>query len=535
MDLFQFKAEQKKLLIQKVKERTFDVYAQKNEAQIEQILEEMIYWEKKRIQKVERHGQRKRKIQYWENYKQTYLASSQTEREALLKESIEHYGEQILGNFSPFVYTLATKALPHFLTLLLNTLSLKRLVTLRRSNIHENIFLSGHMAWARKLSQKGTLVFTPTHVSNLDSLVMGIALFYADLPPVMYGAGLNLFKNKLIGYFMNNLGAYKVDRLRIHPLYKDVLKEYAACSMELGYHNLYFPGGTRSRSGTVEKRLKLGLLGTTLKAYVRNLKSQKPNPNIYIIPVNLNSHLTLEAETLIDDFLAASGQSRYIIENDEFSKPKRVLDYVWNMMKLDSKVFVHFGEPLDPFGNRVDEEGVSRDAHGRVIDISRYVKKDGVVDVEEDRDQNYTKELGAVLLDVFHRNNRVLSTNIVAFTLYEMIAKRYPDFDIYKLLRTHTYSEPISLVHLYERLDKVRALVQQLAIQQRIIDEDVVTKDSQDIVNEALKIFGSYHNRKTVYRVGDQIHVGDLLLLYYYHNRLVGYNLEDMMWGGING
>src|SRR3989344_5876232 len=99
MDLFQFKAEQKKLLIQKVKERTFDVYAQKNEAQIEQILEEMIYWEKKRIQKVERHGQRKRKIQYWENYKKTYLASSQTEREALLKESIGHYGEQILGNF----------------------------------------------------------------------------------------------------------------------------------------------------------------------------------------------------------------------------------------------------------------------------------------------------------------------------------------------------------------------------------------------------------------------------------------------------
>ncbi|MBI3019206.1 MAG: 1-acyl-sn-glycerol-3-phosphate acyltransferase, partial [Deltaproteobacteria bacterium] len=174
---------------------------------------------------------------------------------------IEHYGYQILGNFSPFVYTLATKALPRFLTLLLNTLSLKslkRLVTLSRSNIHENIFLSGHMAWARKLSQKGTLVFTPTYVSNLDSIVMGIALFYADLPPVMYGAGLNLFKNKLIGYFMDNLGAYKVDRLRIHPLYKDVLKEYAACSMELGYHNLYFPGGTRSRSGAVEKRSKDG-------------------------------------------------------------------------------------------------------------------------------------------------------------------------------------------------------------------------------------------------------------------------------------
>ena len=532
MNLFQFNTEQKKLLIQKVKERTFEVYAQKSESQIDQILEEMIYWEKKRIQKVEKQGQRKRKIQYWENYKQTYLASSKEEREVLLKESIEHYGYQILGNFSPWVYALATKVLPHFLTLLLNTLSLKRLVTLRRSNIHENIFLSGNMTLARKLSQKGTLVFAPTHLSNLDSIVVGTALFYAGLPPVMYGAGLNLFKSKIIGYFMNHLGAYKVDRLRIHPLYKDVLKEYAACSMELGYHNLYFPGGTRSRSGAVEKKLKLGLMGTTLKAYVRNLKNKKYNPNIYIIPVNLNSHLTLEAETLIDDFLAASGQSRYIIENDEFSKPKRVLDYLGNMMKLDSKVFVHFGEPLDPFGNRVDEEGISRDSHGRAIDISRYVKKDGQVDVDEDRDQNYTKELGSSLLDIFHRNNRVLSTNLVAFTLYEMIAKRYPDFDIYKLLRTHAYGEPISLLELYEMLDKGMALIQQLAAQHRIMNDDLAEKDSQDIVNEALKIFGSYHTRKTIYRVGDQIYVGDLLALYYYHNRLVGYNLEDMMWGG---
>ena len=31
------------------------------------------------------------------------------------------------------------------------------------------------------------------------------------------------------------------------PIYKDVLKQYATVSLELGYHNLFFPGGTRSR------------------------------------------------------------------------------------------------------------------------------------------------------------------------------------------------------------------------------------------------------------------------------------------------
>jgi len=398
--------------------------------------------------------------------------------------------------------------------------------------VNENIMMTGNLPFIRSLATRGTLVFVPTHLSNLDSILMGTALYYADLPPVMYGAGLNLFKNKIIGFFMNNLGAYKVDRLRIHQLYKDVLKEYAASSIQLGFHNLFFPGGTRSRSGSVEKKLKLGLLGTSLKAYIRNLEESKLTPNIYIIPVNLNAHLTLEAETLIGDFLAATGQSRYIIENDEFSKLGRLYSYFKNLMHLNSKTFVHFGDPLDPFGNKVNSDGKSIDYHGRVIDISRYVKREGVIVHDDDRDQNYTKELAKMLMDVFHCNNRVLSTNLVAFTLYEMIANRYPDFDIYKLLRTYTYHKAIPLKDVYEKLERVRQFLEQLSDQGRIIYAHYLKKlDAQDIVNEALKIFASYHQRRTVYRVGDELWVGDLLLLYYYHNRLVGYNLEDMLKG----
>jgi glycerol-3-phosphate O-acyltransferase len=40
--------------------------------------------------------------------------------------------------------------------------------------------------------------------------------------------------------------------------------------IERGYHSLFFPGGTRSRSGMVEKRLKLGLAGTGVEAFARN-------------------------------------------------------------------------------------------------------------------------------------------------------------------------------------------------------------------------------------------------------------------------
>ena len=39
--------------------------------------------------------------------------------------------------------------------------------------------------------------------------------------------------------------------------------------IEHGYHSLFFPGGTRSRSGGVERRLKLGLAGTGIEAFAR--------------------------------------------------------------------------------------------------------------------------------------------------------------------------------------------------------------------------------------------------------------------------
>lgn len=530
MSLFNFNQENKRLLLEKVIRRTYNDYLKKNEEEREGLLEEMIYWEKRRAERRGNRFSKWRKIRYWEGVEQHYLKGSLLEKQRLIEESIQHYAYQIVGNFSPLVYRAAIKMVPPFLNCLFNALSFRRIVSLR--GLSESLMISGDIPWLKRLTERGTLIWVPTHVSNFDSVILGTVFHYTDLPPVMYGAGLNLFYNKFIGFFMKNLGAYKVDRLRVHQMYKDVLKEYATTAIEMGFHNLFFPGGTRSRSGTVEKKLKLGLIGTGLRAYIRNLQSAKKNPYVYIIPVTINAHLTLEAETLIDDFLSASGHSRYIIEDDEFSSSMRLFNYLKSHIHLNSKTFVHLSSPLDPFGNRVDEEGNSIDSHGRFIDTSRYVVKNGHIQVDEERDRNYTSGLGNVLIDTFHRKNRVLSTHLVAFTLYEMIANRHPGFDIYKLLRTHAYGEPIDLRDIYRTIDRVIATLKQFDDQGRIIyDSYMRLRDSQDIVNEALKIFSSYHRRKTIYRLGDKIYVGDLLLLYYYHNRLIGYNLEEMMRG----
>src|SRR5438445_544979 len=125
----------------------------------------------------------------------------------------------------------------------------------------------GEIDVARACAERGTIVVTPTHSSNMDSPAIGLGLVRAHLPPCTYGAGKNLFTNPFISFFMRNLGAYRVDRRLRFELYNDVLKEYSTVLLERGYHSLFFPGGTRCRSNIVEKSLKLGLLGTTVTAY----------------------------------------------------------------------------------------------------------------------------------------------------------------------------------------------------------------------------------------------------------------------------
>ena len=203
----------------------------------------------------------------------------------------------------------------------------------------------------------------------MDSLVLGYAIYRLGLPPVIYGAGLNLFSNPLSA-FMHNL-RYTVDRRKRDPLYKRVLKEYATMTLELGYDNLFFPGGTRSRSGAIERYLKLGLAGVGVRSYVNNLRNGRASPNIYFVPVTLSFQLVLEAETLIDDFLKEVGKSRYIITDDEFSQASRVYDFMTQLMRLDSKVFATFSEPMDPSAITSMRMG-NLDPRGRRVDASKY-------------------------------------------------------------------------------------------------------------------------------------------------------------------
>jgi len=491
---------------------------------IEQAVFDTIYEERRRLDTEKNKKLAKAQAEFYDRvYREARRAAPDRQRE-LLREMVRAFAEEVTGNFDPRVYSIATGVLPSALGVLLNALSPLRLLEAAKHgsfSLDEHLQVGGEVEAVQKAAQIGTTVVVPTHLSNFDSIIIGLALYRMGLPPYTYGAGLNLFTNKLMSFFMHNVGAYKVDRRKKAAVYKDVLKTYAGCSIEMGYNNLFFPGGTRSRSGAVEKKLKLGLMGMGLDAYIHNLSTGKPKPDVFVVPATINYQLVLEAQTLIEDHLKEVGKSRYIIEDDEFSQVRKIVDFVQKLLSLESTIHIIVGKPLDVFGNEVDANGVSHDHRGRPVDRKRYVFQDGKPVHDKQRDQEYTRELSRSVVDAYVRETVLSSTHLLTHVVFGMLRERSPDHDLYRLLRTGGRDESLAVTEVYERVDRELATLRRLANEGKVrLDESLSHRDTVAIVNEALAHLASYHRKPAVVRRGDRLFHEDRNLLLYYQNRL---------------
>lgn len=445
---------------------------------------------------------------------------SQEERVQELRRIAGDMAEDIAGNFDPRVYALATKIVPGVMTAILKPASLPRQVLGGFRQLDELVTTEGPIDKLRRLARVGTLVLVPTHCSNLDSVALGYALMRENLPPVVYGAGKNLFSNPLISFFMHNLGAYRVDRRIQAQLYKEVLKTYSCMMIERGYHSLFFPGGTRSRSGMVERRLKLGLAGTGVEAFARNQARGVSRP-VFFVPATINYALVLEAETLIDDHLKGAGKSRYIIDNDESWQGRRVYDFFAKLQQLRSAMVLRFGEPLDPFCNPVDDEGRSIAPSGRPVDPASYVKHHGVATVDPARDAGYTRELGEAIARVYQRETVIMWTQLVAHVLYRHLVHMTPGHDLFGRQRLRGQVE-MPRAQLEAEVGAARDKLREISAAGGVQLGPVLRMHSpQEIVAEALEAWSGYHTTVIASEVGANIMIGDPNLLLFYQNRLV--------------
>jgi glycerol-3-phosphate O-acyltransferase len=438
----------------------------------------------------------------------------------LVRAIVARYVREISGHFDRRVYRVATDVMPSAVGALLQGFSLRNLGSF---DMDQRILIEGETRTLQALVGKGTVILAPTHVSNLDSLILGSAIHRLGLPPFAYGAGLNLFSNSLIGFFMRNLGAYTVDRRKTDPLYRETLKQYTTALLERGQSILFFPGGTRSRAGAVETHLKKGLLGTAPAAVRHALSAHAPRPNVFVIPCTLSYPLVLEASSLVSDYLRAEGGPQYVELGDEFDRLRRWFEFMQGLRQLDLRVHLRICQPLDWLGNEVDDQGHSLDPHGRRLDPARYLYEGGKPVEDDARDAEYTRMLAARLIQVFRRESLILPTHLVAYVVFDEFRKQSPKTNLFRFLRGLGPERGCSVSVLHGALSRVAGELRALEAQGKLrLHPDIRRPDTHRMFDQALATFATYHPTPVIELVGERIQVGDPELLFYYRNRLDG-------------
>jgi glycerol-3-phosphate O-acyltransferase len=489
---------------------------------LEIALNDAAFHEIRRLEK-QRDEEARDHLGYWRSMIRRIGKMDDTEQRRVLHTIVTKMTRDVAGNFDPRVYRFARRAVPRLIG---GVMEPRRLVAAVPESLERVLRVQGDLEHLRHLQNEGSLVFVPTHSSNLDSIVLSQALEISGLPPVVYGAGKNLFTNPIISFFMHNLGAYRVDRRIRVSLYKDILKLYSQVMIERGYHSLFFPGGTRSRSGMIERRLKLGLLGSAVEAFTTN-QVRRVDRRVWFVPTTINYALVLEAETLVRDWLMEEGQARYIIEDDEFSQIDRWFAFFRKMVGMRGACIIRFGDPIDPFGNRIDAGGQSLTPTGRTIDPGGYVEQRGKPVIDPVRDAAYTRELGEVLGQRFEEDTVLMSTQVVAHVLFRDLVQSTPGMDLFARLRLRG-EIGLDREALYQELGEARDRLVALEAKGRVRTSEVVKEDTPaELLERALSFWNGYHDSTAATLEGDRVVLGDPALLLYYQNRLVPF-AEDI-------
>lgn len=497
----------------------------------EEILAKTVYLEMQRVTNMPWKVDPEDDKSYWKELSgEINAALSRSDKEealeAILMRIINRYNQEIVGGFVPKVFSIARKFLYFLFKLLFNAFHEKGSGYFwgKNASLSQKLTAQGKVEELRSLFTKGTVVVVPTHFSNLDSLSVGFILDQiAGLPAFAYGAGLNLYDVELAAYYMNRLGAYRVDRRKKNPVYLECLTGMASFSLYNNLNNIFFPGGTRSRSGCIEDRLKLGLLGSAIEAQRMRLDNDKKE-KIIIVPVVIGYNYVLEASSLIEQQLRLIGKEKYQRGGSEGSSSK--IGLIKSIFAKRSEMYLSIGEPMDVMGNKLDAEGNSYDKSGKLIDLRDYFKLAGDFSEDAQREHIYTKLLGEKIVESYKRNNIVLASHLVAFLAFELYVNYRKDLPFFSIIKLHPREVKIPIFIFKTILIDALSILKEMEIAEELKLDQCLHGSPQDIIDTGLSLLGTYHNQKVLYINANTLHTQSVKLLYYYHNRLEGYELE---------
>ena len=523
--------------IREIQEFTFNRLRSRHRKDLSDVLMKAIYQERIRIKEAPWKVDPPNERQFWNKISKKLIKKSLDRKdsvanevaEEILQKIIHRYAEEIVGTFQIKTFGFAQRFLTAFFNRLFNAAVGKslRAIFRGRRHLYERLNIVGDVDTVRTLFQKGTVVVVPTHSSNLYSILVGYAMDQImGLPSFSYGAGLNLYNFGPAAYFMNRLGAYRVDRRKKNGIYLETLKAMSNLSIQRGVNSLFFPGGTRSRSGELETDVKMGLLGTALEAQ-RALCQHQSDKKVFVVPMVICYNFVLEAPFLIEQHLQSTGKEHYLRLKDEGTSIRSWLRFVWRFLSTTSDITLSVGKPLDVLGNFVDASGRSFDRRGNEIDIRDYFMARGQVTEDRQREEEYTKIIAERVVERYRKENVVLPSHLVAYAVFEVLMHSNPKLDLFGLLRLPPEDYLFTFRAIEEVVAQMQAALFEWEQQERIKLAPEIHLPAAAVVREGINKLGVFHQEKplSMTKNGDIVS-SNFRVLYFYHNRLANYDLD---------
>lgn len=536
-------SERRQQFIQEINTATFQKLSRLSTDQLKDMIERTLYSESSRVKNDPWEVDPPNEALFWNKLKRRLEEEVGTNPnhveyrvllEEILRTIINRYSQEIVGSFRMKTFLFARKFLTVFFNVIFNPFKGKHLFSFWTSIKYakDKIRVIGPLDTIRQLAKEQILVLTPTHSSNLDSILIGYMLdMKAGLPGFSYGAGLNLYNSGIAAYFMNRLGAYRVDRRKKNLIYLETLKIMSHLSIVLGTNSLFFPGGTRSRSNHLERNLKLGLLSTAVDAQ-RTLSEKNEDRKIIIVPLILSNHFVFEARSLVEQHLRQLGKEKYSRTKDKSKGFWNGLRFAASFLRVDTEAVFSMGQPMDVFGNPVDIDGRSLDHRGHEIDISGYFRINENIVTDPQRESEYTKILAEHIAEKYYREHLVLDSAMVAFVAFQYLLNRFEELDLFGVLKINPKTLVFNESSLVEGISQLKSLLLQKSKEGTILlDAHIEKMDPEEILMLGMKKLGVYHlNRPLLKNKKGLIISKDLKLLYFYHNKLDKYGLQDELF-----
>jgi glycerol-3-phosphate O-acyltransferase len=150
---------------------------------------------------------------------------------------------------------------------------------------------------------------------------------------------------------------------------------------------------------------------------------------------------------------------------------------------------------------------------------------DGAIVDDPARDAEYTSGLASRILEAYRADTVALPGAIVAFALFELLRRKSPQLDLYRLLRSAGPETSVPATAVAEEAAALLAELRQLAGAGRI-RLSVEATDPSAVLHRGLETFRAYHAEPVIERAGGLLWVRDANLAFFYRNRLEGYGLR---------